>query len=42
MADVVVDGPIDELELRLEGPSDAPQDATVCVVGVLVGSPTPG
>jgi hypothetical protein len=42
VADVVVDGPIDELELRLEGPSDAPQDATVCVVGVLVGFPTPG
>ena len=42
VADVVVDGPIDELELRLEGPPDAPADATVCVVGVLVGFPTPG
>ena len=42
VADVVVDGPIDELELRLEGPADAPADATVCVVDVLVGFPTPG
>ena len=30
VADVVVDGPIDELELRLEGPSDAPR-ARRCV-----------
>ena len=42
VADVVVEGPVDELALRLEGPSDAPEDAVVCVVGVLVGFPTPG
>jgi hypothetical protein len=42
VADLVVDGPIEELELGLDGPADAPPDATVCVVDVVVGFPTPG
>ena len=42
VADVVVQGPVEELALRLEGPADAPADATVCVVDVVVGFPTPG
>ena len=42
VADVVVQGPVEELGLRLQGPADAPADATVCVVDVLVGFPTPG
>jgi len=42
VADLVVDGPLEEVELRLETTADAPADATVCVVDVLVGYPTPG
>ena len=42
VADVVVQGPVEQLDMRLEGPADAPADATVCVVDVLVGFPTPG
>ena len=42
VADLVVHGPVEQLDMRLEGPADAPADATVCVVDVLVGFPTPG
>jgi hypothetical protein len=42
VADLVVHGPVDALDVRLDGPPDAPADATVCVVDVLVGFPTPG
>jgi hypothetical protein len=42
VGEVVVQGPFDHLELRLDGPTDASAGATVCVVDVLVGFPTPG
>ena len=42
VADVVVQGPVEELALILKGPADAPAYATVCVVDVVVGFPTPG
>ena len=42
VADLVVEGPIEELGMRLDSPADAPEDATVCVVDVVVGYPSPG
>jgi hypothetical protein len=42
VADLVVEGPVEELGMRLDSPADAPADATVCVVDVVVGFPTPG
>jgi len=42
VADVVVEGPLEYLDMRLESAPDAPADATVCVVEVVVGFPTPG
>jgi hypothetical protein len=42
VADLVVDGPLEELELRLETTAATPAGATVCVVDVVVGFPTPG
>jgi hypothetical protein len=41
-ADVVVEGPLDHLDMRLETTADTPADSTVCVVLVVVGFPTPG
>jgi hypothetical protein len=40
MADIVVQGPLDGLDLRLRPTVEAPSD--VCVVDVVVGHPTPG
>ena len=42
VADLVVEGPLPELRMRLDSPQGAPPDATVCVVEVTVGFPTPG
>lgn len=42
VADLAVQGPLGDLEMRLESIADAPADATVCVVDVVVGFPTPG
>jgi hypothetical protein len=42
VADIVLEGPVERLAMRLEGPADAAADATVCVVAVDVGLPTPG
>jgi hypothetical protein len=42
IADLAVQGPLDHLDMRLTTTADAPADATVCVVDVVVGFPTPG
>jgi hypothetical protein len=42
VADLVVEGPVEDLGMRLDSPGDAAADATVCVVDVVVGFPTPG
>jgi hypothetical protein len=39
-ADLVVEGPLDELDMRLRAAEGTPSD--VCVVDVVVGSPVPG
>ncbi len=39
--DVVLQAPVDSLDLRLETAADAPAGVSVCVVGVVVGIPTP-
>ena len=42
VADFVVQGPLDDLEMRLVTSPDAPAGSTVCVVEVVVGYPVPG
>ena len=42
VADFVVEGPLDDLEMRMVTSPDAPEGSTVCVVEVVVGYPVPG
>ena len=42
IADLVLQGPIEKLPMRLDGTGDSVSGAAVCVVNVRVGYPTPG
>ena len=42
VGDLVVQGPVEDLECVSRLGADAPADSTVCVIDVAVGFPAPG